>query len=64
MSHYSDSDYSEAMEAILDLADPENGYKELSLEDAISRLKKIADIAEGGDIPSNIDDDDDDDEEK
>jgi hypothetical protein len=57
MSHYSDSDYEDAMEAILGLADSENGYKEITLEDAISRLKKIADIAEGGDIPSSVDDD-------
>lgn len=46
MSVYSDSDYEQAMEAILKLTG-----EPATLKEARDRLKKIADIAEGGKIP-------------
>jgi hypothetical protein len=51
MSIYSDDDNERAMKAILKLATPDKGYIDLTIEDAKKRLKKIAEIAEGGDIP-------------
>ena len=54
---YSDDDNERAMKAILKLADPPDGFKDITLDDAVNRLKKICDIADGGEIPSEADED-------